>query len=76
MNDAVVTAPAAHGGEYDPLAGWNDGFLGTGNSTLVEIAYILGALIAVYVAYRTARYFLGEASWLGSLAGAIGLKDD
>ena len=76
MSDPVTPAAAAHAADYDPMAGWNDGFLGTGNSSLVEVAYIVGALVALYVVYATAKYFLEGTGWLSAIAEAVGLKED
>ena len=68
-------APSSSDG-FEAFANLNGGFLGTGNSSLVELAYLAMVLIAVYVAITTFRYFLPETSILNAVAKALGLRDN
>ncbi len=61
---------------YQALADLNGGFMGTGYSTDVELAFIGMALIATYVAVSTARYFLAGTRIAATVAGALGLRED
>ena len=74
--DAAPASAPASTGEYDPLAGLNDGFLGTGHSTMVELSYIAGALVLAYVIFATAKYFLGGKGLLKGIGEAVWVKDD
>jgi len=60
---------------FEALANLNDGFLGTGYSSSVEISYIAMVLIFGYVAITAIRYFLPETRFLNSVTGALGLRD-
>ena len=60
---------------FEALANLNDGFLGTGYSSSVEISFIAMVLIFGYVAISAVRYFLPEARFLNIVAEAIGLRD-
>ncbi len=60
---------------FEALANLNDGFLGTGYSSSVEISYIAMVLIFGYVAITAIRYFLPETRFLNTVAGALGLRD-
>lgn len=53
----------------------NQGFLGTGSSTLVELSYIAILMIAVYIAHGALRYFMPGFSLSESIFGALGLRD-
>ncbi len=59
---------------FEALANLNDGFLGTGFSSSVEIAFIAMALIFGYVAVATVRYFLPETRFLNTVVEALGLR--
>ena len=60
---------------FEALANLNDGFLGTGYSSSVEISYIAMVLIFGYVAITAVRYFLPETRFLNSVTEALGLRD-
>ena len=60
---------------FEALANLNDGFLGTGFSSSVEISFIAMALIFGYVAVATVRYFLPETRFLNTVVEALGLRD-
>jgi hypothetical protein len=74
-----VTAVLSEGGKtsdgFEALANLNEGFLGTGYSSSVELSYMVMALIVGYVAISMVKYFLPEFSILRTLTGAIGLRD-
>ena len=71
----VVGSESGKGAEgYEALAALNEGFLGTGYSTSVEISFIAMALIGGYVAVSTARYFLHGTRLLSAVAGALGFE--
>ena len=57
------------------FASLDNGFLGTGYSSSVELSFIVMALIVVYVANGTFRYFLPDFSLLRTITSAIGLAD-
>ncbi len=59
---------------FEALANLNDGFLGTGFSSSVEISFIAMALIFGYVAIATVRYFLPETRFLNTVVEALGLQ--
>ncbi|MHA1537160.1 MAG: hypothetical protein ACTSUD_06365 [Alphaproteobacteria bacterium] len=59
---------------FEALVGLNDGFLGTGYSTSVELSFIAMALIFSYVAITTFRYFLPETRILSTVVEALGLR--
>ena len=59
---------------FEALANLNDGFLGTGFSSSVEISFIAMALIFGYVAVATVRYFLPETRFLNTVVEALGLR--
>ncbi len=59
---------------FEALANLNDGFLGTGFSSSVEIAFVAMALIFGYVTIATVRYFLPEARFLNTVVEALGLR--
>jgi hypothetical protein len=75
MADPVLVPNTVATGEYDPLQHINDGFLGTGYSTAMELSFIVLAVIVIGVAYSTYRYFLPETSIFRSIASAIGLRE-
>ncbi len=60
---------------FEALANLNDGFLGTGYSSSVEISLIAMVLIFGYVAITTFRYFLPETRFLNTVVEALGLRD-
>ena len=60
---------------FEALANLNDGFLGTGFSSSVEISFIAMALIFGYVAITTLRYLLPEIRFLNTVTEALGLRD-
>ncbi len=60
---------------FEALANLNDGFLGTGYSSSVELSYIAMVLIFGYVAITAIRYFLPETRFLNSVTEALGLRD-
>ena len=74
-----VTSVVSVGGEtsdgFEALASLNEGLFGTGYSASIELSFMVGALIAGYLAISMFRYFLPEFSLLGIVAGAIGLRD-
>jgi hypothetical protein len=74
-----VTSVVSVGGEasdgFEALAGLSEGLFGTGYSASIELSFMVGVLIAVYVAISMFRYFLPEFSLFGIVAGAIGLRD-
>ena len=79
---AALGETASTGEGYEALTRLNDGFLGTGYSSLAELSLIGMALIATYVAVSTVKYCWPEFSFfnsvtgaIGSVAGAIGLRD-
>ncbi len=59
---------------FAALANLNDGFLGTGYSSSVEISFIAMALIFGYVAIATVRYFLPETRFLNTVVEALGFR--
>jgi len=59
---------------FEALANLNDGFLGTGFSSSVEISFIAMALIFGYVAIATVRYYLPETRFLNTVVEALGLQ--
>jgi hypothetical protein len=59
---------------FEALANLNEGFLGTGFSSSVEISFIAMALIFGYVAITTVRYFLPDTRFLKTVAQALGLR--
>ena len=66
---------ASTGEGYDALASLNDGFLGTGSSSVMELSFVAMALIAIYVAHSTVRYCWPEFSLFRTLTGTLGLGD-
>ena len=59
---------------YEAIASLNDGFLGTGYTTSVELSFIAMALIVGYVAYSTTRYFMPELRIRATVAEMLGLR--
>lgn len=88
MSDVVSIAGEVSGaGEpggpndgFEALASLNEGFLGTGFSSSVELSFVGMGFIIAYVMYSTARYFLEGrqvgARFMTSIATALGLGDD
>lgn len=74
-HDPLATNTAIATGEVDPLAGLNDGFLGTGYTSAVEISLIVGALMVIGVAVSLWRAYGPETRIFASIADAIGLRD-
>jgi hypothetical protein len=60
---------------FEALANLNDGFLGTGYSSSVEVSFIASALIFGYVAISMVRYFMPETRFVGAVAEVLGLRD-
>jgi hypothetical protein len=60
---------------FEALADINDGFLGTGYSSSVELSFIVMALIFGYVAISTVRYFLPETRFFNTIMESLGLRD-
>ncbi len=60
---------------FEALANLNDGFLGTGYSSSVELSFIAMALIFGYVAISTVRYFLPETRFFNTITELLGLRD-
>jgi hypothetical protein len=77
MSDLVVEANAAAGSSegFEALARINDGFLGTGSSTAVELSYVAMVLIVGYAAWSTARYFLAGTKVAETVAQVLGLRE-
>ena len=77
MNDVVpVSSEESRASEgFEALANLNDGFLGTGYSTSVELSFIAMALIFGYAAISTVRYFLPNTSIINSIRESLGLRD-
>jgi hypothetical protein len=77
MSDVVSVS--SEGGStsdgFEVLTTLNDGFLGTGYSSTVELSFIAMALIFGYVAIGTIKYFSPETKFLISVAAALGLRD-
>lgn len=67
---------ASVGDGFGSLAHLNDGFLGTGYSTSVELSFVAMGFIALYVVVATARYFLHGTKIVESVADALGLGED
>lgn len=73
---AGAGASGASGDEgFGAFARLNDGFLGTGYSTAVELSLFTLLLILAYVAFSTARYLLSETGLGESVAEILGLRD-
>ncbi len=75
----VVSISSQGGGTsdgFEALASLNDGFLGTGYSTSVELSFIAMVLIFGYVAITMVRYFLPETRFLNTVVQALGLRDN
>ena len=60
---------------FETLANLNDGFLGTGYSSTVELSYITMVLIVGYIAISMIRYFMPEARFFSFIAQALGFQD-
>lgn len=74
----VESAPASAGNAsegFEWVASVNDGFLGTGYSTAVELALIAMALILAYVVHGTLRYLMPGFRLVDSVANVLGLRD-
>ena len=77
MSEVVSISSEGSGASsgFEALAHLNDGFLGTGYSTAVELSFIAMVLIFGYVAITTFRYFLPETRVLNTVVQALGLRD-
>ena len=76
---SVVSEPSVGGSTsdgFEALANLNDGFLGTGYSSSVEISFVVMTLILGYVAIGTVRYLRPETRFLGTVVDALGLRGD
>ena len=76
---SVVSEPSVGGNTsdgFEGLANFNDGFLGTGYSSSVEISFVVMMLILGYIAIGTVRYLRPETRFLGSVVDVLGLRDD
>ena len=62
-------------GSYEAFASLNEGFLGTGYTTAVELSFIAMALILGYVGVSTFRYLLPDFSIFDSVSSVLGLRD-
>ena len=74
MNDGVSDVVVGGSEEYGAMAALNEGFLGTGYPASVEISFLAMALIGIYVAFSTARYFLHGSRLLAAVTGALGFE--
>ena len=70
MSDVVFSK----GTEETGASSIADGFLGTGYTTAVELSFIAMAMIALYVAIGTFRYYYPDARIMASLAENLGLR--
>jgi hypothetical protein len=59
---------------FEALANINEGFLGTGFSSSVEISFVAMAVMFAYVAIATVRYFMPEARFLNTVVETLGLR--
>ena len=77
MSEVISVSSEGSGASegFEALANLNDGFLGTGYSSSVEIAFIAMALIFCYVAISTFRYFLPETRFFNTIVETLGLRD-
>ena len=77
MSEVVtVSSQASRASDgFEALAHLNDGFLGTGYSTSVELSFIAMALIFGFVAIGTVRYFMPETRFFSAITDALGLRD-
>ena len=77
MSEVISVSSEGSGASdgFEVLANLNDGFLGTGNTSSVELSFIAMALIFGYVAFTTFRYFLPETRFLSAVVAALGLRD-
>jgi hypothetical protein len=73
-NEVAPAAGANSGDGYDAMATLNDGFLGTGYTTGVELSLVAFILIAGYVATSLIRYFMPDFRPLRSVASVLGLS--
>ena len=73
---SVSSEGSSTNGGFEALAQINDGFLGTGYSSSVEISFIAMALIFSYVAITTVRYFMPETRFFNTIVAALGLRDN
>jgi len=73
-NEVAPAASASSGEGYEAIATLNDGFLGTGYSTGVELSLVAFILIAGYVTTSLIRFFVPEFRPLRSVASALGIS--
>lgn len=71
-----VSAGASSSDGFEAVTSFNQGFLGTGASTLVELSYIAMLLIFGYAAHGTFRYFLPNVRIMATIASTLGLRDE
>ena len=78
MSDVVTVASEAEesGGALLALARVNDGFLGTGYTTSVELSFIAMALILGWIGYETGRYFLAGTGIAERVAAKLRIDGD
>ncbi len=62
------------GDGFEWVAGLNEGFLGTGYSTSVEVSFIVLAVIVLYVGFATAKYFLRGTDLEETISDLFGLR--
>jgi hypothetical protein len=67
-----VVGKAGDGFEW--VTGLNQGFLGTGYSTTVEVSFIVLGAIVLYVGFATAKYFLRGTELEETLSDLFGLR--
>jgi len=73
-NDVAPVASVNASDGYEAIATLNDGFLGTGYSTGVELSLVAFILIAGYVTTSLIRFFVPEFRPLRSVASALGIS--
>ena len=73
MSDVVTAANAAEESSTTSgaFASLNEGFLGSGESALVELSYIAMALILGWAAFSTGRYILAVTGLGDRMADAF-----
>jgi len=75
---AFLAAQVGVATKADDGFGWvaelNEGFLGTGYSTSVEVTFIVATLIVIYIAYGTAKYLTRGKNFGISVIEILGLR--
>ncbi len=76
MSEVISVASEGSGASdgFGVMANLNDGFLGTGYTSSVELSFIAMALIFGYVAFTTFRYLFPETRFLNAVVAALGLR--